>query len=117
MSKSENILAFEAALTENTELKAKYDAALKRIVENKEAANDGEALVKAAAEVGFTLTMAELERSMAQNQALSDEDLSQVAGAGDSTDTPCLVDYSRDDANCNERNIQLPNNTPPIKFG
>ena len=117
MSKSGSVLAFEAALTENKELKAKYDAALKRIIENREAANDGEALVKASAEAGFTLTMPELERSMAQKQELSDEDLARVAGAGDSADTSCLADYSRNDANGNEWNIQLPNNTPPIKFG
>ena len=49
MSKSENILAFEAALKENKELFEKFTAAKKRIAENKEAASDGELLVKAAA--------------------------------------------------------------------
>ena len=83
MSKSENILAFEAALKENKDLRATYEAALKRITENKEATSDGEALVKAAAEVGFTLTMAELERAMAQIQKLDDEDLAQVSGGTD----------------------------------
>ena len=116
MSKSKNILAFEAALTESKELHEKYEAALKRIVENKEVASDGEALVKAAAEVGFTLTMAELERSMAQNQELSDDDLEMVAGS-DSSDTFCMVDYSCDYAYCNEWNSKLTNNAPPKKFG
>ena len=96
MSKSENILAFEAAMKENKELHEKYEAALKRIVENKEAANDGEALVKAAAEVGFTVTMAELERSVAQNQELSDDDLEMVIGGCDCNDHrgECFFDYS-----------------------
>jgi predicted ribosomally synthesized peptide with nif11-like leader len=96
MSKSENIQAFEAALAENKELHEKYEAALKRIVENKEAANDGEALVKAAAEVGFTVTMAELERSVAQNQELSDDDLEMVSGGCDCNDHrgECFYDYS-----------------------
>ena len=83
MSKSENILAFEAALKENKDLREQYEAALKRIAENKEAASDGEVLAKAAAEVGFTLTMAELERAMAQAQKLDDEDLAQVSGGTD----------------------------------
>ena len=96
MSKSENILAFEAAMKENKELHEKYEAALKRIVENREAANDGEALVKAAAEVGFTVTMAELERSVAQNQELSDDDLEMVSGGCDCNDHrgECFFDYS-----------------------
>ena len=80
MSKSENIKAFEAALKEDKELRETYEAALKRIVEKKEASSDGEVMVKAAAEVGFTLTEAELERAMAQAQELSDEDLEQVSG-------------------------------------
>ena len=80
MSKSENILAFEAALKENKELREKYEAAQKRIIENKEAESDGEVLVKAAAEVGFTLTLEELERAMAQYQELNDEELEDVAG-------------------------------------
>ena len=80
MSKSENILAFEAALKENKELQKKFVAAQKRIIENKEAESDGELLVKVAAEIGFTLSVAEIERSMAQNQELSDEELDNVAG-------------------------------------
>ena len=80
MSKSENIKAFETALKEDKDLRETYEAALERIVENKEASSDGEVMVKAAAEVGFTLTEAELERAMAQAQELSDEDLEQVSG-------------------------------------
>jgi predicted ribosomally synthesized peptide with nif11-like leader len=80
MSKSENILAFEAALKENKELQEKFEAAAKRIVENKEASSDSEVLVKAAAEIGFTLTMEELERAFAQIQELNEEELENVAG-------------------------------------
>ena len=80
MSQSENIRAFEAALRESKELQAKFAAAQKRIVENKEASSDGEVLVKAAAEIGFTLSMAELERATAQMQEINDEELKQVSG-------------------------------------
>jgi predicted ribosomally synthesized peptide with nif11-like leader len=94
MSKSENMLAFEAALKENKELQEKFAAAQKRIVENKEASSDGEVLVKAAAEVGFTLTMEELERFFAQSQELCDEDLDKVAGgAAAKNDDWCWFDH------------------------
>ena len=80
MSKSENIKAFEAALKENKDLQDKFVAAKKRIVENKEAAGDIEMLVMAAAEVGFTLSAAEVERAIAENQELNDEELERVTG-------------------------------------
>ena len=94
MSKSESILAFEAALQESKELQEKFVAAQKRIIENKEAESDGELLVKAAAEVGFTLTMEELERAMAQKQELNDEELDNVAGGASNTQNLCWKDYS-----------------------
>lgn len=94
MRKSENMLAFEAAMKESKELRDKYVAAQKRIIENKEAGSDGEMLVKAAAEVGFVLTMEELERAIAQAQELSDEELVAVSGgAGNSDDYVCTLDY------------------------
>jgi predicted ribosomally synthesized peptide with nif11-like leader len=80
MSKSENMIAFELALKESKELREKFVAAQKRIAENKEASNDVELLVKAAAEVGHTLTVAEIERAIAQAQEINDEDLAKVAG-------------------------------------
>lgn len=94
MSKSENLLAFEAALKENKELQEKFETAKKRIFENKEATSDGEMLVKAAAEVGFTLTMEELERSFARSQELCDEELDKVAGGtGEKNDDWCFYDH------------------------
>ena len=80
MSKSENMIAFELALKERKELREKFVAAQKRIAENKEASNDVELLVKAAAEVGYTLTVVEIERAIAQAQEINDEDLAKVAG-------------------------------------
>lgn len=95
MSKSENILAFEAAMRENEELLQKFVAAQKRIVENKEAANDGELMVKAAAEVGFTLTIEELERFMAQSQEVDEEELATISGGSETEqrDGECWKDY------------------------
>ena len=97
MDNFENIKAFEAALKENKELQEKFAAAQKRIAENKEASSDGELLVKAAAEIGFTLSMEELERAFAQDQELSDEELDNVVGGvnnGSANDTWCVKDYA-----------------------
>ena len=117
MSKSENILAFLSALEDNKELQEKYEAALKRISKNKEASSDGEALVKAAAEVGFPLTMADLERKQAENEELSDHDLEMVSGGTTSSDTFCWVDYSCDYIYRTEWNDQSESGQTHIKFG
>ena len=93
MSKSENILAFEAALKESKELQEKYAAAQKRISEAKEASSDGELIVKAAAEIGFTLTVAELERALAQVEELNEEELGNVSGGAATAEALCLYDY------------------------
>ena len=79
MSKSENMLAFETALKENKELQEKFEAAAKRMTENKEAQGN-EVLIKAAAEVGFTLTLAEVERAMAESEEIGDDELAEVVG-------------------------------------
>ncbi len=94
MSKSETLVAFEAALKESKELQEKFAAASQRIAENKEAESDGELLVKAAAEVGFTLTMEELERAFAQIQELNEEELGNVSGGASNTQDLCWKDYS-----------------------
>ena len=93
MRKSETLKAFETALNESKELQENFVAAQKRIVENDAASSDGELLVKAAAEVGYTLTMAELERVMAQSQELSDEELNRVVGGADKNDDWCLFNH------------------------
>ena len=74
------MLAFEAALKESAELQEKFAAAKKRIAENKEAEGEVKIFVKAATEVGFDLTVADVERAIAEAQELSDEDLENVSG-------------------------------------
>lgn len=63
------------------------------------------------------LTQAEQERAIAKVQALRDEDLMQVAGGSDSSDTFCMVDSSCAYAYCSEWNSQLTNNETHKKFG
>jgi hypothetical protein len=55
-----------------------------------------------------------MERAIAKVQELRDEDLMQVAGAGDSSNTVCMVDYN---TNGKDWNSQLTNNTSHTKFG
>ena len=82
MSKSEEMLRLERDLTEQTELGKKLDAEIKRIAAAGEAECDGEAMVKAAAALGYTITMEELERSAADLEMLEDDELEAAGGAG-----------------------------------
>ena len=79
----ENITAFENAMNESAELREKFAAATKRICENKEAANVGDLLSKAASEVGFKLSAADIDQAYAQSRELSDDELDNVAGDND----------------------------------
>ena len=80
--KSEKINEFEKALSEDKDLAQKYEAIIKRITDNKEADSDGEALVKAVAEVGYDIPIEELERSYAAIEEASDEMLDTISGGG-----------------------------------
>ena len=83
MSNFENIKAFENAMNESAALREKFAAAEERIYKNKEAANIGDLLSKAASEVGFTLSASEIEQAYAQSRELSDDDLNGVTGGND----------------------------------
>ena len=79
-------------LAHNEELAGKLEAALKGIAERKEAGSDGEAMVKAAAELGYTISIADLERATAENELLDLDALTQVSG-GDKSEY-CTIKYS-----------------------
>ena len=83
MSKSEELLRLERDLNEQPELKEKLNAECKRIAEAKEAQNDGEVMVKAAAALGYTITQEELERLTAAAQELDPDELMNAAGGWD----------------------------------
>ena len=80
MGNSDNLLKFEEALRNDPEKKKKYDEIIKRIVEEKSAKNDGEAVVKAAGELGFDVSQEEVEHSLIEKQEVEDDALDQVAG-------------------------------------
>ena len=76
----EDVKKLENALQEDKELVAKYEAELRRIAKEKDAANGGEALVKAAKAVGFEITVADLEKASAETQELDPEEIESSAG-------------------------------------
>ena len=82
MGKSEEMLRMERDMNEQPELREKLEAECKRIAEAGEAQNDGEIMVKAAAALGYTVTLEELERSLAEAEKLDDDELDDVAGGG-----------------------------------
>ena len=83
----ENVKKLEKALRENQELAAKFEAELRRIAKEKDAANDGEAFVKAAKAVGFDITVTDLEKASAETQELDAEEMEKGAGGW------CWADY------------------------
>ena len=83
MGKSEELQRLERDLKEQPELREKLEAEIKRIAETKEAESDGEAMVKAAAALGYTITPEELDRSAVDLEKLDDDEL-DAAGGGDS---------------------------------
>ena len=69
----------EAALRDDEELAKKYQAALEAADED-DAINDIEAIVVAAKAAGFEVTAEEVEKGLAANIELSDEDLDEITG-------------------------------------
>ena len=80
MGNSDNLLKFQEALKNDPEKKKKYDEIIKRIVEEKSAKNDGEAVVKAAGELGFDVSQEEVEHALFEKQEVEDDELDRVAG-------------------------------------
>ena len=80
MSKCEEILRMKHDMNEQPELKEKLEAEIKRILEAGEVENDGEAMVKAAAARGYTITLEELERAAADLEELDDDELEAAGG-------------------------------------
>ncbi len=96
----EELKRFENDLKNNVELRKKLEEALKRIAEEGQVKSDGEAMVQAARELGYEITIAALEQSKAAAEELDPEELQQVAGGDDSQEEHlkkleewCMVDY------------------------
>ena len=83
MANNEKITKFEEALNADKSLAEKYDAALIRIKDNKEAGSVGEAMMKAASELGFDISAEEFERELASVEEIMDDKLDGVVGGED----------------------------------
>ncbi len=80
MNRTAEMIRMESDLAASEELRGQLEAAMKRIAEAGEVKSDGEVFEKAAAELGYHITAAELERLSAENEAVSPDELDQVAG-------------------------------------
>ena len=80
---TENVKKFEKALREDEDLRARFAAEFKRISEEKSAGNDCEAYVKAAKALGFDLSLADVEKAVAEAQELDVEELGKAVGGVD----------------------------------
>ena len=80
MGKSEELLRLERDLNEQPELRKKLDAECKHIAEAKDAKCDGEIMVRAAAALGYTITLEELERATAAVQELDPDEMAAAGG-------------------------------------
>ncbi|MGN0693046.1 MAG: Nif11-like leader peptide family RiPP precursor [Oscillospiraceae bacterium] len=80
MNYKNELTRMEEALRSDEELRKKLEEACRRIAEAGEAKNDGEIMMKAAAELGFSITIEDLERAKAASEELSDDEMDKVAG-------------------------------------
>ena len=95
----DNLKKLEIALKENKELAAKFEAEILRIAKEKDAANDGEAVVKAAKAVGFDISIADLEKAQAETQELDPEEIESSAGGWCWADYDCYTAFFHDTPN------------------
>ena len=86
MNKTPEMMRMETDLAASETLREKYEATMKRIAEAGEAKSDGEVFEKAAAELGYQVTAAELERLSAENEEISPDEMKQAAGGKEDSD-------------------------------
>ena len=83
---------FEDALKADETLRQRYEEVLGGVTE---AASDGEAMQKAAAELGYEITLEELEQAWAAGQELDEKELASVAGGlYENDDEWCVMIHS-----------------------
>ncbi|MGN0693045.1 MAG: Nif11-like leader peptide family RiPP precursor [Oscillospiraceae bacterium] len=80
MKQSEEMKRLETELEKDENLRKALEENCRRIAESGEAKSDGEVMVKAAAELGFSITIEDLERAKAASEELSDDEMDKIAG-------------------------------------
>lgn len=82
----QGLKAFQDALKADEDLQRRFEEAFWGITD---AANDGEAVQKAAAQLGYELSLEELEQAWVEAQELDDVELDAVAGGQDTFNDAC----------------------------
>ncbi len=77
---SEELLRMQRDMDGQPELKEKLEAEISRILESGEAENEGTALVKAAAALGYAVTQGEADRFTAGLEELDTDEMAAVSG-------------------------------------
>ena len=104
IKKSDELKKFEEALSTDENLRKNYEAALKKIADEGTAKTDGEVMVKAANDLGFEISIEEMERLFAEMQELDEQELGEVAGGG--CGYPSNVNIEKDSCPC-DSTIQM----------
>ena len=80
MDKMSEMKRLEADLEASEELRAKLQETARKIADSGEATSDGDALAKAAAELGYEISVGDIEKIVAEAQELDDEELAAITG-------------------------------------
>ena len=92
----ENVRKFEKDLRGNGELQKKLLEELAKIVKEKSAESDAEAMAKAAQALGYDFTVADMEKAHAETQELDPEEMEQAAGGWCFADYDCYTAWNHD---------------------
>ena len=93
MKKSEEILRLEKDLAQNKELSEQFKIAMEEAGKSGECKCDGEVMVRAAASLGYEISLAEIERMAAESEKLELGEMEKIAGGNCDKDWDCNFDY------------------------
>ena len=97
MNMSEETKRMQRDMSENPELAEKMKAEIQRLTEAGEIRNESEILMKAAASLGYSVSLEEVERAYAEMADVDDRELAAVTGGGTlgpNDSGPCIVFWS-----------------------
>ena len=84
---TENVKKFQEALKNDADLKKKFDEQIVRIAKEKTAQSDMEAYVKAANELGYDISLSDMEKTLAESMEIDPDEMDNVAGG------TCVANY------------------------
>ena len=93
MKKSEEMLRLEKDLAQKKELAEQFKIAMEETGKSGECKSDGEVMVRAAASLGYDISLAEIERLAAESEKLDLGEMEKVAGGNCDKDWTCTFEY------------------------